>query len=241
MFTGTVGCVAPGAHRYWLGHRLEEETCRPHRDNPSCWIGWTGFHCSWKWIADCSILARFVHGPWVQQECGAVPTMRRDDAAAVFSTTSRLRVFFVCISAAQDSEAVRRRDPAPSTRKGSLLRPLLVMAAGFVLASHCAAACPISVSCVFLRNEPPFWRSVCVWGCLMGIHKHRRLKNTPQPKTPDARALPRRIPHPACAAGGLLCVLVAEVAVPALGLCARALGRHCKAQTTQKHAPTKFA
>ena len=102
--------------------------------------------------------------PWVQQECGAVP-MRRDDAAAVFSNTSRLRVFF-CISAAQDSAAVRRRDPAPSTREDSRLRPLLVMAAGFVLASHCAAACPVGVFCVFLRNEPPFLyssgaRSVC--------------------------------------------------------------------------------
>ena len=43
---------------------------------------------------DCRLQHSGAVRPWVQQERGAVP-MRRDDAAAVFSNTSRLRGFFL--------------------------------------------------------------------------------------------------------------------------------------------------
>ena len=84
--------------------------------------------------------------PWVQHEGGAYP-MRRDDAAWVFSNTTRRRVFF-CLVSAQHRAAQQlggALHPAPSAREdGRMPR-----SCRFVLASHCAA-CPTAAVGVFL-------------------------------------------------------------------------------------------
>ena len=131
---------------------------------------------------------------------GAAGMRRSFDAArrrgsGVFKHLSSSSLFCFCISAAQDSAAVRRRDPAPSTREGSLLRPLLVMAAGFVLASHCAAACPVGVFlCVSAQRAAVLALGLCV-GVFNGRSQAQATKK--HASTENARRACTAPPRPA--------------------------------------------